>query len=364
MDKNHATNLEISELFKNAKRASMSERKFLETASDVTLAYINSCNMVSESALDKFRADVIQRELAMRHEWKNSIHWQHYTDNNGFTPYFTGTEIAAHFYAHPYSEHTLRNSANHHYSNFERVDPDNWRNKIGELQALLKSTEDPDEIARLKDNLVALGWNPEVEYNEESVRYAISRVEFKYAQKCYHTSILDCTGFLEMFADRDIDFTPFPSNKLVNIIMCNEQSMDKIIFDRYVNNTDLSDYDGKGNVNVYSFFTYKVDPEMCSQLLHKESGYAVNNFSLPQVIRVSEFLNEFYSAMQAEPIGIDTVKKFIIPMENYQDSITSMNKFLEFCYWRNMSAKPLTMHTAIPEFNNYIQCNRIVPSLL
>ena len=106
------------------------------------------------------------------YEMNNTVNWR-YSD----APYFTDKEVAQRIGI--YTEHFHRDGTRH-YSNFERVDPSQYRNKVKEIEQLIKSTEDPEEIARLKDNMLALGWNPEVEYTPENVEKAKERITAEY----------------------------------------------------------------------------------------------------------------------------------------------------------------------------------------
>lgn len=58
-----------------------------------------------------------------------------------------------------------------------RSDYNMWHNKVEELMNDLKLAEDPDEIARIKQDLVNHGWNPEVDFSEANIERARNRIE-------------------------------------------------------------------------------------------------------------------------------------------------------------------------------------------
>lgn len=144
----------------------------------------SSTEVELEQSLESYkRADAILQKM---YENDNSVKWN-YAD----APYFTDREIAEKIGM--YSEHFHRDG-NRHYSNFQRVDPSNYRNKVKEIQELIKSTEDPEEIAKLKDNLISLGWNPEVDYTPEAVEKAKERITAKYNEELHEFTFLTQSG--------------------------------------------------------------------------------------------------------------------------------------------------------------------------
>ena len=133
----------------------------------------------SQQAYDKL-SELLQKY----YEMNNTIKWP-YED----APYFTDKELTKKIGI--YTENMHRNS-NRHYSSFKHV-PSEYRNKVKEIQELIKATEDPDEIARLKDELLALGWNPEVEYNPENVEKAKERITNEYNKELHEFSFMNLT---------------------------------------------------------------------------------------------------------------------------------------------------------------------------
>jgi hypothetical protein len=62
-------------------------------------------------------------------------------------------------------------------SNAWRTDYNAWNGKVASLMNDLKTAEDPDEIARIKQDLVNYGWNPEVDFSESNIEKARHRIE-------------------------------------------------------------------------------------------------------------------------------------------------------------------------------------------
>jgi len=88
-----------------------------------------------------------------------------------------------------------------------KFEPRGWYKKITELQNRLKLTEDPDEINYIKQQMLNIGWNPEVEYNAENQIKAINRLESIYQEMLTGNNnvILDISSIVESFDDTKID---------------------------------------------------------------------------------------------------------------------------------------------------------------
>lgn len=109
----------------------------------------------------------------------NGTDYPEYKVVNRFTPYFTPEE---------------KDNLDGYYSDIETEEEDKlydglvyesnidqtttakpWMVKVKLLQMKLTQTEDPEEIEEIKERLLALGWNPEIEYNLENSIKAANR---------------------------------------------------------------------------------------------------------------------------------------------------------------------------------------------
>lgn len=76
-----------------------------------------------------------------------------------------------------------------------QFNPKSWNKKMVELDTQLKLAEDPDEIDFIKQQMVNLGWNPEIEYNPENQIKAKARIESIYNRN-HGLLVLDETSFI------------------------------------------------------------------------------------------------------------------------------------------------------------------------
>lgn len=98
-----------------------------------------------------------------------------YKTNSIFFPYFTREEKENlnGYYSDNTNEEYIELYENilRHYNDSGK----SWYKKISELQFKLKNTNDPEEINQIKQDMISLGWNPEIEYNIENQYKAINR---------------------------------------------------------------------------------------------------------------------------------------------------------------------------------------------
>ena len=189
-------------------------------------------------------------------------------------PYFTESEID-----YILNEHFHRINVNH-FTNYHTIDPSNYRNKIKEIQELIKNTEDPKEITRLKMELIKLGWNPEVEVSESNISKAKDRIIRLYTEEMDNTcDIIDFSNNLNLYESyiSDIDNMVYIKFRENNIIFSNEY------------NRDISEFD-----NVYSF-------------------YCEDNHSIIESLDYNVFImDNDYRAMKVARDIINTDNKFIL----------------------------------------------------
>ena len=109
-------------------------------------------------------------------------------------PFFTEQEIISILNERYHRDHY------NHASDYHRTDPSNYRNRVKEIQTLIKNTEDPEEITRLKMELIKLGWNPEIEVSESNISKAKNRVIRLYTEEMNNTcDIIDYSGNYDLY---------------------------------------------------------------------------------------------------------------------------------------------------------------------
>ena len=78
-----------------------------------------------------------------------------------------------------------------------QFEPISWHKKVTMLMTQLKMEEDPLRIDQIKQSLVDLGWNPEVDYTIENQIKAKKRIESIYQEKYKNIFTLDLTSIVE-----------------------------------------------------------------------------------------------------------------------------------------------------------------------
>lgn len=133
--------------------------------------------------------EIIERikQFKLEHpEVANAVNKESTIDNTTFnwpyihSPFFTDIEISQlqNYYAESTDEsyHDYFKEENNAIKNSDdRNTGKSWNNRIMELQNKLQFEQDPEIQDQIKQNLVDLGWNPEIEYTVESQAMARNR---------------------------------------------------------------------------------------------------------------------------------------------------------------------------------------------
>lgn len=86
--------------------------------------------------------------------------------------------------------------------------------KIIELQNQLKNAETQEGIDSIKQRLIDLGWNPEIEYTKETQIMARNRFIKLMTEKMNNTDIIDIQSFIEDSSLDEIPIKEYKSSKL------------------------------------------------------------------------------------------------------------------------------------------------------
>lgn len=124
------------------------------------------------------------------------------------SPFFTDIEIDQ--LKNYYYESTEKESY-HDYFNYESTinipknNNKSYSAKILDLQNQLNMTDDENLKDKIKQNIVDLGWNPEIEYTAESQKNAKNRFINLMNEKMCNIEFTDITSFIENYNNKELD---------------------------------------------------------------------------------------------------------------------------------------------------------------
>ena len=101
-----------------------------------------------------------------------------------------------------------------------------YGSRVIELQNQLKITNDPEEVDRIKQNLIDLGWNPEIEYTAETQIMAKNRFIKLMTEKMNGAAVYDIQSFIEQASPEEI---PIIENRITRTTINNPHPV-SIIF--------------------------------------------------------------------------------------------------------------------------------------
>ena len=209
------------------------------------------------------------------------------SNNTGlFYPYFTMEETK--YYDGYYSDNINEEYKSLYKEMVERRDnsdiPKSWNDKVTELELKLKNTNNPEEIDQIKQDLVTLGWNPEVDYNIENQIKAKSRYISLTKPKISIDNVLSISESIIEESSKDKDIYPISivtvkgdapiSNIITGITkgdfshaaICLDKNLKKLYsfnFDNKINRgggfsmESIKDYPKNNRLAIYTIFVSK-----------------------------------------------------------------------------------------------------------
>lgn len=120
-------------------------------------------------------------------------------------PFFTDDEIEElkDYYSESGAE-SYHDYFNEIANDMPRPKKKSYGSRIIELQDQLKATNDPEEIDAIKQRLLDLGWNPEIDYTAETQIMAKNRFIKLMTEKMNGSTIIDIQSFVENASIGDI----------------------------------------------------------------------------------------------------------------------------------------------------------------
>ena len=149
---------------------------------------------IVDEATIRHALKLVDEELTIRGDKINTVKWEYIN-----CPYLTTSEIN-----NILTENEVRRNIRKRVIHND-INPNNYQDKIKELELKLNSTDDPDEIAYIKNLMISLGWNPEVECTQENMIKCKERIE-----KIYTQEMRDFCKFIDVTND---DFSSIPVNE-------------------------------------------------------------------------------------------------------------------------------------------------------
>jgi hypothetical protein len=167
--------------------------------------------LLTESANAKYYINEAYNLIQESIKKDNNIKWPYVT-----APYFTYEEVKQ-FEGYYHDSPTIL-SENWYATNLGNEEQRSWDKKVKELIIRLRIEENPDEINRIKQDLINLGWNPELDYNIENQIKAVNRIE-KILNEKNNILTLDITSLIEFYKDSIINESSKSTIKPIHIVL-------------------------------------------------------------------------------------------------------------------------------------------------
>lgn len=185
--------------------------------------FINEDAEIVDEAAIRHSLKLIDEELTIRGDKINSVKWEYIN-----CPYLTTSEIN-----NILNEDVIRGVRERIMH--DDINSSNYKDKIKELELKLNSTDDPDEISYIKNVMISLGWNPEVECTQENMIKCKERIEKIYTHEMRaFCKFIDVTNddvsnvpVNEQEFDNDIKALYITVYKNGNAVLCEHPTLDE-----------------------------------------------------------------------------------------------------------------------------------------
>ena len=326
---------------------------FVETLSESALMglYYNG-NQEDKDRLDQ---TTYFSEVAKRLEDNRSFAW-----TSSYYPYLSDIEITNHFQYTHFDESGMLTSMGKRPSDPVKT-PNimDIRKKIKELQFKKSQTTNPKEIKKIINELIELGWNPEVPYNEQTALFAKNRIMHKYMDEASQFTIID--SIFRVYGRFPKVEQAAPEHiKPVYVVYHHESGFCDVSIG------DLPSYtlEFQGVVeplaSIYQFFVEAFDPSPIHiHLLQDGTPYREIGLKVPETALVSRYCKCVYDQFGYNIEGrlpiIQKVALGVISEEKYN----MIREFTTYCMTNGISSVPIDENTLVIHPNNYVSMNLI-----
>ena len=125
------------------------------------------------------------------------------------SPFFTDIEIEQlkNYYSESSTEESYHKYFNYNESattitDANKLNTPSYSTKILDLQNQLNSTDDESLKDKIKQSMVDIGWNPEIDYTAASQKAARSRFINLMNEKMCNVNLINISSFIEVYNDK------------------------------------------------------------------------------------------------------------------------------------------------------------------
>lgn len=271
-----------------------------------------------EEMIEQFKKDHVLESSALlpvKETKKKSLFEWNFIES----PFFSDLEIAQarNYYAES-SDDNYHNYFNELYPNPDKSHTRSYSKRIMDLQNQLRASDDPEECDFIKQQILDLGWNPEIEYTFESQKMARERFISVMSENMSYIDIEDISALVEsstedyVFSESDMQeaypvhivlvrgdslaskvISPVTNSEFTHAALGLDCNFNKL-YSYNMNNKfnplggfsleDVNEYPKDNKLGIYTFFvnkeTYDKIEERLQYLLNniKSTTYSIGTF--------------------------------------------------------------------------------------
>ena len=223
------------------------------------------------------------------------------------------------------------------------IEPNKFKPRIKDLETRLKSTEDPDEIEDIQNQMKAYGWNPEIEFNDANQELANRRLMEHYDEELSQFYFIDAIS--EVASTRDLE-RPEKYNMAspYNIFTCGNIT--------YTGIGDIIDKDiaalnkiNKTEGCIYTIFIENSDI-MYRPTVHWH-GYPYVGFDIPSNVMAARTAKALYEFMELPILTKTPIIKKVYEGKFELNKVLCVNAFNHAVNSSNMHVYSEVDHTSL-----------------
>lgn len=295
------------------------------------------------------------QEVATRIAHNRSTGW-----TSSYYPYLTDKEIDCYFQNQANEGGMLTSMGKRGQDPIKAPDTMEIRKKIKELQLRKGKNLSPEEIKKINDELVRLGWNPEVPYNEQTALFAQNRMTHMYMDEASSFTFINATSKLDHRYDQS-NQPPLETIKPVYVIYHHESGLCDVHIDKLPEYTTEFHGIDKPSASIYQFFieTDRLYTPIAFRLEPDGGAYYEIGLKVPETALVARYCKAVYEYFHYNIEGRLPIIQKLIKGPITEQKYNQIPEFSIYCMTNANASVPIDEDTFVIHPHNYITMNLI-----
>ena len=269
----------------------------------------------------------------------NTIKWSFIN-----SPYFTDVE-----YNDLMNEHM---AVHHQLDQIKDINLMNYDNRINRIQNSIKNTADNEEKDKLKNDLLFLGWNPNVEHTPKNQTMAMERIESEYNKELSEAIIIDCSS--DIINSHNEHFSRVPFRDVCPYYIFVHESGKFAMVNHYIKTPPRLPSQGK--CEVYTFFGDSIlEEEFVNEVFEYKPIAGI--FPIPMKVIAVREMRTLYEDIDKDLNGKKPILKKAYEGPINETPVKKINEWAIMTYLNPHRSAPFNLDNMIVPSEKYTNVN-------